>query len=95
MEHGITSDEAFHLPALPRRVLMVGGGYIAMEFAGIFAGLGAEVHVVFRQHLPLRGFDHGPAGGAGRGDGGSTASSCIRARPCTRSSATATCAGSR
>ena len=58
MEHGITSDEAFDLPALPRRVLMVGGGYIAMEFAGIFAGLGAEVHVVFRQHLPLRGFDH-------------------------------------
>ena len=57
MEHGITSDQAFHLPALPRRVLMVGGGYIAMEFAGIFAGLGAEVDVVFRQHLPLRGFD--------------------------------------
>ena len=57
MEHGITSDQAFALPSLPRRVLMVGGGYIAMEFAGIFAGLGAEVHVVFRQHLPLRGFD--------------------------------------
>ena len=57
MEHGITSDDAFHLPALPRRVLMVGGGYIAMEFAGIFNGLGAEVDVVFRQHLPLRGFD--------------------------------------
>jgi glutathione reductase (NADPH) len=58
MEHGITSDEAFALPALPRRLLMVGGGYIAMEFAGLFAGLGAEVHCVFRQHLPLRGFDH-------------------------------------
>ncbi|HYZ63205.1 MAG TPA: glutathione-disulfide reductase [Acetobacteraceae bacterium] len=57
MQHGITSDEAFALPALPRRVLMVGGGYIAMEFAGIFRGLGAEVDVVFRQHLPLRGFD--------------------------------------
>jgi glutathione reductase (NADPH) len=57
MEHGITSDGAFALPALPRRVLMVGGGYIAVEFAGIFAGLGAEVHMVFRQHLPLRGFD--------------------------------------
>ncbi len=58
MEHGITSDAAFALPSLPRRILMVGCGYIAVEFAGIFAGLGAEVHVVFRQHLPLRGFDH-------------------------------------
>ena len=58
MELGITSDQAFHLPALPRRVLMVGGGYIAMEFAGIFHGLGAEVDVVFRQHMPLRGFDN-------------------------------------
>ena len=57
MELGITSDQAFHLPALPRRVLMVGGGYIAVEFAGIFHGLGAEVDLVFRQHLPLRGFD--------------------------------------
>ena len=54
---GITSDEAFHLPALPKRVLMVGGGYIALEFAGLFHGLGAEVDVVFRQPLPLRGFD--------------------------------------
>ena len=56
-QHGITSDGAFHLPALPRRVLMVGGGYIAVEFAGIFHGLGAEVDMVFRQDLPLRGFD--------------------------------------
>ena len=58
MELGIVSDDAFELPALPRRVLMVGGGYIGMEFAGIFHGLGAEVDVVFRQPLPLRGFDH-------------------------------------
>lgn len=58
MEHGITSDDAFSLPTLPRRILMVGGGYIAVEFAGIFAGLGAETHMVYRQHLPLRGFDH-------------------------------------
>ena len=57
MEFGITSDDAFHLPAMPRRVLMVGGGYIGMEFAGIFHGLGAEVDVVYRQPLPLRGFD--------------------------------------
>ena len=57
MELGITSDEAFHLKAMPRRVLMVGGGYIGMEFAGIFHGLGAEVDVAYRQPLPLRGFD--------------------------------------
>jgi len=42
---------------MPRRVLMVGGGYIGMEFAGIFHGLGAEVDVAYRQPLPLRGFD--------------------------------------
>ena len=58
MEFGITSDQAFSLPARPRRVLMVGGGYIAVEFAGIFHGLGSEVDMVFRQDLPLRGFDH-------------------------------------
>jgi glutathione reductase (NADPH) len=55
---GIVSDQAFHLPELPRRVLMVGGGYIAVEFAGIFRGLGAEVDLLYRQDLPLRGFDH-------------------------------------
>ncbi len=58
MHLGIVSDQAFSLPKLPRRVLMVGGGYIGIEFAGIFHGLGAEVDVVFRQPLPLRGFDH-------------------------------------
>ena len=56
-ELGITSDQAFFLPALPKRVLMVGGGYIGVEFAGLFHGLGAEVDVVYRQPLPLRGFD--------------------------------------
>jgi glutathione reductase (NADPH) len=54
---GIISDEAFHLPEMPRRVALVGGGYIGVEFAGIFAGLGAEVDLVTRQPLPLRGFD--------------------------------------
>jgi glutathione reductase (NADPH) len=54
---GIVSDQAFHLPALPKRVTLVGGGYIAVEFAGIFRGLGAEVDLLFRQRLPLRGFD--------------------------------------
>ncbi len=57
MELGITSDAVFQLPALPRRILLVGGGYIGVEFAGIFANFGVETHVVFRQHLPLRGFD--------------------------------------
>jgi glutathione reductase (NADPH) len=57
-ELGIVSDSAFFLPAMPRRVVIVGGGYIAVEFAGIFAGLGAETHLVYRQPLPLRGFDH-------------------------------------
>ncbi len=55
---GIVSDEAFHLPALPKRVLMIGAGYISVEFAGIFAGLGAQVELVCRPPLPLRGFDH-------------------------------------
>ncbi|HTW26269.1 MAG TPA: glutathione-disulfide reductase [Acetobacteraceae bacterium] len=56
--HGIVSDDAFFLPALPKRIVMLGGGYIAVEFAGIFSGLGAEVALVTRQPLPLRGFDH-------------------------------------
>jgi glutathione reductase (NADPH) len=46
------------MPQMPRRVTLVGGGYIAVEFAGIFRGLGAEVDLLFRQRLPLRGFDH-------------------------------------
>jgi glutathione reductase (NADPH) len=56
-EHCIISDDAFFLPERPRRVVLLGGGYIAFEFAGIFAGLGSEVDVVYRQPLPLRGFD--------------------------------------
>ncbi|HET7500769.1 MAG TPA: glutathione-disulfide reductase [Kofleriaceae bacterium] len=53
----ITSDEAFHLPALPRRIAIMGGGYIAVEFAHIFAGLGARVALIHRDPLVLRGFD--------------------------------------
>ena len=56
-EHAITSNEAFELPALPKRVLIVGGGHIATEFAGIFNGLGAEVTVSYRGEQILRGFD--------------------------------------
>ena len=56
-EHAITSDEAFALERLPQRVLIVGGGYIAVEFAGIFQGLGAQVIQAYRGTLFLRGFD--------------------------------------
>ncbi len=56
-EHAITSDEAFQLPELPARVLIVGGGFIAVEFAGIFHGLGAEVTLAYRGEQILRGFD--------------------------------------
>ena len=54
---GIISDDAFYLPTMPKRVAILGSGYIAVEFAGIFAALGAEVDLVYRQPLPLRGFD--------------------------------------
>jgi len=57
IEHAITSNEAFELPALPRRILIVGGGYVAVEFAGIFNGLGSEVTVSYRGEQILRGFD--------------------------------------
>ena len=58
-EHVICSDDAFYLPRFPRRALVVGGGYIAVEFAGIFAGLGAEARLAYRGPLFLRGFDDG------------------------------------
>ena len=56
-EHAITSDDAFELSDLPKRILLVGGGYIAVEFAGIFNGLGAEVTLAYRGDQILRGFD--------------------------------------
>ena len=57
VEHAITSNEAFYLPKLPRKVIIVGGGYIGVEFAGIFHGLGVEVTQIYRGPLFLRGFD--------------------------------------
>ena len=57
IEHAISSNEAFHLPRLPQHVLIQGGGYIALEFAGIFAGLGSNVTVIYRGDNILRGFD--------------------------------------
>ena len=56
-ELGLVSDDLFYLPELPKRVLMVGGGYIAVEFAGIFKGLGAETTLAVRGQKLLRGFD--------------------------------------
>ena len=57
IEHCISSNEALELPALPRRVLIVGGGYVACEFIGIFHGLGSAVTLVYRGDQILRGFD--------------------------------------
>jgi glutathione reductase (NADPH) len=57
IEHAITSDEAFHLKELPKSILIAGGGYIAVEFAGIFAGLGVETTLAYRGDNILRGFD--------------------------------------
>ena len=56
-EHIISSNEVFYLEQFPKRVIVVGGGYIAVEFAGIFQGLGSETHLMYRGDLFLRGFD--------------------------------------
>ncbi|TVS17879.1 MAG: glutathione-disulfide reductase [Gammaproteobacteria bacterium] len=58
-EFAVTSNEMFHLDALPDRAAVVGGGYIAVEFAGILAGLGVETSLIYRGPLFLRGFDDG------------------------------------
>jgi len=57
-ELGVVSDDIFALPELPKRIAIIGGGYIAVEFAGIFNGLGSEVSIVYRGPLFLRGFDN-------------------------------------
>jgi glutathione reductase (NADPH) len=56
-EHAITSNEVFHLDSLPEKVIIVGGGYIGVEFAGILHGLGAHTTQLYRGELFLRGFD--------------------------------------
>lgn len=56
-EHLISSNEVFHLQSLPEKAVVIGGGYIAVEFAGIFRGLGIETHLLYRGPLFLRGFD--------------------------------------
>ena len=57
IEHAIRSDDVFYLDRLPERLIVVGGGYIAVELAGVFAGLGVEVTQLYRGPLFLRGFD--------------------------------------
>ncbi len=57
IEHVITSNEVFDLKEQPRRIVVAGGGYIAVEFASIFAGLGSEVTLIYRGEKVLRGFD--------------------------------------
>ena len=57
LEHVISSNEAFDLPELPKRIVIQGGGYIAVEFACVFAGLGSDVTLVYRGENILRGFD--------------------------------------
>ena len=57
LEHVITSNEAFDLPRLPQSIIVAGGGYIAMEFAGIFSRLGVETTIIYRGDKMLRGFD--------------------------------------
>ncbi len=57
IEHAISSNEALHLEEQPKRVVVVGGGYIAVEFAGIFHGMGSEVIQLYRSEQILRGFD--------------------------------------
>ncbi|MBB3912295.1 glutathione-disulfide reductase [Sphingomonas desiccabilis] len=56
-EHGITSNEAFHLDAVPKRILIAGAGYIANEFAGIFNEFGSKVTLINRTDVILRGYD--------------------------------------
>jgi glutathione reductase (NADPH) len=57
IEHAVTSDDMFHLPALPKRLAIVGGGYIAVEFAGLMRALGSDVTLIHRRDHLLRGFD--------------------------------------
>lgn len=56
-EHGITSNEVFHLPALPKRLVIAGAGYIGTEFAGVFHALGSDVTIINRSETILRGWE--------------------------------------
>ena len=85
IEHVITSNEALDLRRLPRRIVIAGGGYIAVEFAGIFNGLGSEVVEIIRAEKLLRGFDEDIRDLSRRGDDGRAASMSAPARQVERS----------
>ena len=89
IEHVISSNEAFHLPELPKRIVIQGGGYIALEFACIFAGFGSDVTVVYRGDNILRGFDEDVRVHRARRDGKGTASPFSPAAPSTGSTSMA------
>ena len=57
MDYAISSNEALDLNELPETIIIHGGGYVALEFAGIFAALGSKTHLIYRSNYPLRGFD--------------------------------------
>jgi len=57
LEYALSSNEIFDLPALPKRLAIIGSGYIAVEFASLFARLGVQTTLIYRADLPLRGFD--------------------------------------
>ncbi|HBH89270.1 MAG TPA: glutathione-disulfide reductase, partial [Hyphomonadaceae bacterium] len=57
IEHAITSNEVFHLKSLPKSMVIAGGGFIAVEFAGVFAGLGVDTTLIYRGDTVLNGFD--------------------------------------
>ena len=77
-EHAIISDEVLNLPSRPKKLAVIGGGYIGLEFAGIYSNYGSEVHVVYRQVRPLAScidavqttFHRGPQEGPGTGSAG-------------------------
>ena len=77
IEHAITSNEMFHLERLPRRMLIVGGGYIAVEFAGVFNAFGVETTIVHRGAEILRGFDGDIRRAVHAGDASTAASRSI------------------
>ncbi len=87
IEDAITSDQAFHLPALPGRVVIVGGGYVAVEFAGIFHGMGARVTQLYRGSRTPRGSGSSPRGSSSvPGErSGSTSTRAAARRACGRS----------
>ena len=94
-EHCIFSNEAFDLPVLPKAIVIAGGGYIAVEFANIFHGLGVETTLIYRGREILARFDSGPAQGPARGDGERKASESFATRSSSGSTGAPTAGSTR